>query len=148
MALEYGIGGTERPTDASEAISDLQQNKTLLIEKLTQDDPIKPKIVEGLTTVEDVFSHFQPACDVEFEDSEGVSVQETLSFSNLGDFGMKGITRQSDFLEGLNMQQAELLKVVKQLRSNKVLLKALQDGDSKMSFMSALQGLIDEIDNA
>lgn len=147
MPLEYGLGGTERPIDASEAISELQQNRTLMIEKLTFDDPVRPQVVEGLTSVEAVFEHYKPTCEVEFENEEGAQINETLSFSNLGDFGVKGITNQSDFLDGLNVQQLELLKVVKQLRSNKVLLKALQGAESKMALMSALQQLIDEIEN-
>ena len=54
----YGIGGTEVPGDASEAISEISQNRTLLIEQLTADAPFKPEIVEGLSSIDDVFNHF------------------------------------------------------------------------------------------
>lgn len=144
---EYGIGGTERPTETSEAISELQMNRTLVVEKLTQDEPIRPQVVQGLTTIEGVFDHFKPECEVDFENEEGVEESEMLRFTNLGDFGVKGITNQSEFLQGLNIQQSELQKVVKQLRSNKVLMKALQDSEAKESFMSALQELIKELDD-
>ena len=46
-----GIGGNEVPLDANEAIADIPQNRTLIAQKLTADDPIKPELVEGLTTV-------------------------------------------------------------------------------------------------
>ena len=55
-----GIGGNEVPLDANEAIADIPQNRTLIAQKLTADDPIKPELVEGLTTVEKVFEHFKP----------------------------------------------------------------------------------------
>ena len=40
----YGIGGNEVKVDASEAISDIANNKTLLVQKLTVNDPVKPEI--------------------------------------------------------------------------------------------------------
>ena len=62
--FEYGLGGTERPTDASEAFADLPMNKTLMVTKLTNDDPVKPVITPGLTNVEAVFDHFKPDVEV------------------------------------------------------------------------------------
>jgi hypothetical protein len=142
-----GIGGNERPTETSEALGALQQNKTLMVQKLTHDDPIKPKIVEGLTNTEAVFDHFKPTIDMEFTSEEGTTVKETLAFSNLGDFGSKGITNQSDYLKDLKSKQDEYLKIVKQLRTNKLLLTALKDSENKAAIISALENLKAELDN-
>ena len=68
--FNYGIGGNEVKGDASEAFADIQQNRTLMIEKLTDNAPVKPQIVEGLTNVEAVFEHFKPNVDVEFRITE------------------------------------------------------------------------------
>ena len=144
--FEYGIGGTERPVDASEAFADLPQNKTLMIQKLTGDDPVKPQVVEGLTTVEAVFAHFKPKVETAFAGADGSEVKEELAFNNLGDFGPKGLTRQSAFLQDLNLQQTELMKVVKQLRSNKRLVSAMQDPSAKAAVIAALQELAAELD--
>jgi hypothetical protein len=100
-----GIGGNEVPLDANEAIADIPQNRTLIAQKLTADDPIKPELVEGLTTVEKVFEHFKPHVNIDFEDAQGAMKKETLSFANLGDFGVKGITAQSSFLTGLETEK-------------------------------------------
>lgn len=143
----YGIGGTERPTDANEALGALPQNRTLFTQQLTHEAPIKPEIVHGLTNVESVFEHYKPEVEMEFTNEEGAEVKETLSFAHLGDFGSKGITNQSDFLKSLKNKQEELLKVVKQLRTNKLLLSALNDPDAKAAIMSALENLKTEIDN-
>lgn len=145
--FEYGIGGTERPTDASEAFADLPQNKTLMIEKLTNDDPVKPDIVKGITNVEGVFEHFKPNVDVEFEGEDGAEVKENLSFANLGDYGAKGLTRQSEFLQGLNLKQTEMNRMVKQLRSNKILISAMQTPEAKAAFVEVLKGLVAEIED-
>jgi len=144
----YGIGGTEAKGDASEAISDIPQNRTLMVEKLTAEPPIKPEIVEGLTSIDDVFTHFQPQVDVEFNDSEGVSRDEKLSFRNLADFGTKGIVAQSQFLQDLTAQKEQFFKIIKQLKSNKLLRKALENADTKEATLNAIYALIKEIEEA
>src|SRR5690606_30796621 len=129
MDNNYGIGGNEVQTDASEAFADIPQNRTLMAEKLTKDAPVKPEIVHGLQTIEQVFEHYQPNVAVDFEDAEGVSKKETLKFANLGDFGVKGITEQSTFLKDNSIKKEEFLKIMKQLKSNKILKAALADPD-------------------
>ncbi len=145
---EYGIGGTEVKGDASEAFAEIPQNRTLLCEKLTGDDPIKPEIAQGLQTIEDVFDHYKPKVEVEFEDSEGVGKEETLSFSGLSDFGMKGITAQSDFLKDLNIEKEQYQKIIKQLKSNKLLRKTLENPESKADLLGVMYALIKELEEA
>lgn len=144
----YGIGGTEVQGDASEAILEIPQNRTLLIEKLTANPPVKPEIVEGLTNIEEVFDHFKPKVGVDFEDSEGVSRREVMEFANLGDFGIKGLTAQSSFLQELTNQKELYLKIIKQLKSNKLLRKALENAETKTALLSAIYALVRELEEA
>lgn len=146
MDNTYGLGGNEVQSDANEAIQEIPQNRTLLVEKLTQDQPIKPVITEGLTTVENVFEHFKPAVEVDFESQEGISRKETLRFENLGDFGAAGITRQSSFLKNLNTEKDQYVKIIKQLKTNKILKTALTDPEAKQALMESLKALISEIE--
>jgi len=144
----YGLGGTEVKLDANEAIQEIPQNKTLFVEKLTSDTPIKPEIVKGLTSVESVFEHYKPHVDMEFETSDGITKKETLNFSNLGDFGVKGITSQSSFLKDLSTEKDQYIKIVKQLKTNKILKAALTDPEAKTALKSAIKGLIEELNLA
>lgn len=146
--FNYGIGGQEVPRDASEAIADIPMNKTLMVEKLTAEAPSKPKIVEGLKTVDEVFSNFKPSVSVEFQTEEGTTKNEQLNFSNLGDFGVKGITNQSNFLKDLELQKNEYAKIIKQLKSNKVLQNVLNNADTKTAFIQALHAMVQEIEDA
>ena len=66
MNDNYGIGGNEVKLDANEAIIEISHNRTLFAEKLTQQTPVKPEIVQGLTSVEDVFENYKPAVPVTF----------------------------------------------------------------------------------
>ena len=148
MAEKYSIGGTVVETEAFEAFADIPQNRVLLAEKLTSATPVKPEIVEGLTTVEQVFEHFQPEIDMAFETEDGVIRKETLYFKNLGDFGIKGITTQSNFLNDLTMKKEQYQKIIRQLKTNKLLKQALADPAFKKSFLDSLHALIRELEEA
>ena len=140
-----GIGGTEVKLDAFEAFQDIQSNRTLVAQKLTNKTPVKPEVVHGLTTVEEVFEHYKPSIDMSFESEEGLMAKETLNFKTLGDFGVKGITAQSAFLSDLNTKQDQYQKIIKQLKTNKLLKAALATPEGKENLMGALQALLAEI---
>lgn len=146
MLSNKGIGGNEVPLDANEAIVEIPQNRTLFAQKLTAEDPVKPELVEGLTTVEKVFEHFKPEIKVDFENAEGATQMESLQFSNLGDFGTKGITAQSNFLNVLETEKDQYQKIVKQLKTNKILKAALEDPDAKKALHDTLLLLIKELE--
>ncbi|GAA4153568.1 hypothetical protein GCM10022217_09470 [Chryseobacterium ginsenosidimutans] len=146
MLSNKGIGGNEIPLDANEAISEIPQNRTIIAQKLTAEDPVRPELVEGLTTVEKVFEHYKPEVKVDFEDANGAIKMESLRFKNLGDFGTKGITRQSNFLTGMETEKDQYQKIIKQLRTNKILKAALEDPEAKKALYETLQLLIKELE--
>lgn len=141
----YGIGGNEIKADASEAISDIANNKTLLVQKLTVNDAFKPEAVYDLKTVEDVFAHFKPQQSVDFETKDGSVKSEEFHFSNLGDFGVKQIVEQSAFLTDLNSDVEQYTKISKQFKSNKVLQSIAVDPESRQSLIKALSALLLEL---
>lgn len=146
MAIDnVGIGGNVVEGDANEALNEIPQNRTLIAGKLTPNAPVKPEVVEGLRTVEDVFEHFEPELKIPFEDKDGGTVNETLSFNNLGDFGKKGIINNSVFLKELEIESDQYKKIIKQLKTNKILKSALQDPDAKNALVQTIDALIKEI---
>jgi hypothetical protein len=132
--------------EVGESILEFPQNRTLMVEKLTNEGPPTPEIVNGLQTVDDVFEHFKPNVEVEFQDMDGVPKKETLNFRNLGDFGKKGITAQSDFLQNLNIQQEEYKKIVDQLKTNKLLRNIINEADAKKAMINAIYALLKELE--
>jgi len=144
--LEYEIGGNELKIDASEGISNIPDNRSMIVEHLTSEEPIQPEAVFGLNTIESVFTHFKPNVDVEFEDEEGQAVKENLRFGSVADFSIKKMTQQSEFLNKLSQEKDFYEGLVKQLRSNKVLQKAMQDSETKSAFISALEYLRKELE--
>lgn len=134
--------------DAFEAFQDIQSNRTLVAQKLTAMAPVKPEVVEGLTNPEDVFAHYKPSVEMNFENEDGVMVRETLHFKNLGDFGVKGITAQSTFLGDLNTRHDQYQKIIKQLKSNKLLKAALSTEEGRKNLSGALQALLAELNES
>lgn len=146
--FDYGIGGQERKLNVSESIVDIPQNKTLLIEKLTADPSFRPEVVEGLKTVGEVFAHFKPEQEVEFDTEDGSTINETIRFNSLADFSKKGIIAQSEYLQQLNMTFEDFQKYVRQLKSNKILKTMLENPDGKAAYMAAIQAMIRELEEA
>ena len=51
--FKYGLGGQEVPKEASEGMADIPMNRTLMVEKLTNDAPVKAQVVEGIDALLD-----------------------------------------------------------------------------------------------
>ena len=149
MAIyDYGIGGKEVNVDANESIADIPSNRTLLVQKLADEAPVSPETVYGLQTVEDVFEHFSPSVNVEMQDDNGEDVLETMRFKNLGDFNADKLKENSDFLSKLDVEKEQNIKIARQLSSNKALLKALANPETRQAILDLLQSSLDEVNNA
>jgi predicted component of type VI protein secretion system len=143
----YGIGGNEVKKDASEAISNIPANRTLLIQKLTDKTPVSPEAVYKLETVEQVFEKFAPKLDLEFQDENGSDVKETMNFKNLGDFNPKAMKENSQFLNKLNVEKEQNTKITRQLTSNRALKKALENPDTRAAIIATLEESLAELQN-
>ena len=144
--FNYGVGGSEVKVDANEAINEIQENKTLLVAKLTHEEPVNPEITAGLKTVDDVFNYFKPSVSVDQETPDGQIISENFRFGTLGDFSPKSITQQSPYLKNMNLQQEQYNKIVRQLKSNKVLKSMLDDEQAKYVFIEALKVVAQELE--
>ncbi|MDG1331758.1 MAG: type VI secretion system contractile sheath small subunit [Crocinitomicaceae bacterium] len=143
----YGIGGNEVKKDASEAISNIPSNRTLLIQKLTNETPVTPEAIYKLETVEQVFEKFAPKLEIEFQDENGSDVKETMNFKNLGDFNPKAMKENSAFLNKLNVEKEQNTKITRQLTSNRALKKALDNPETRTAIIETLEASLAELTN-
>ena len=149
MALyEYGVGGNEVKIDANEAIAEIPSNRTLLVQKLTEEAPLQPETIYGLETLEDVFERFQPSVELEFQDQEGNDIPEKLDFKGLSDFSAKKLKENSPFLSQLNIEREQYLKISRLLSSNKALLKSLSDEEAQAEIIQVLEASLVELEDA
>ncbi|MEO6328778.1 MAG: hypothetical protein ABIO55_07595 [Ginsengibacter sp.] len=135
------------PEPDGEGFVEISPNKTLFIQKLTNEDASKPEIVEGLQTVEQVFEHFKPACDVELNREDGSTTKENFQFGGLGDFDVKSLINQSAFLKNLNLENDAFLKILQQLKTNKSLKNVIENADTKAAFINSLKAMVAELDD-
>lgn len=134
------------PEPVGEGFVEISPNKTLFIQKLTNEDPIRPEIVEGLETVEQVFGHFKPNCDVELDKEDGSTTKENFQFGGLGDFDVKSLTNQSAYLKNLSLENDAYLKIIKQLKTNKSLKNVIENPETRNAFVNALKALAAELE--
>lgn len=134
------------PDPVGEGFVEISPNKTLFIQKLTNEDPIRPELAEGLQTVEDVFNYFQPNCDVELEREDGSSMKENFRFSGLGDFDIKNLTARSSYLKNLSLENDAYLKIIRQLKTNKSLKNVIENPETRSAFVNALKALANELE--
>ena len=144
--FNYGVGGNEVKVDANEAIAQIQENKSLIVSQLTTDESYTPEIVTGLKTVEDVFRHFQPSVEVQHEDEDGNAIDEEFRFRNLADFTPKNLVNNSDYLQKLSMEQDQYNKIVRQLKTNKILRNMLENEQSRAAFVDVLKNVAQELE--
>jgi predicted component of type VI protein secretion system len=145
--FDYQVGGNAVKIDASEGMADISMNRSLFVQKLTADDPVRPEAVYDLKTVDEVFEHFKPSVEVEFETQDGSTKGEELNFRSVADFKASNMTQQSAFLQGLNSEKEEYAKIMKQLKTNKLVKNVIENPETKEAFMAALQNLIQELDS-
>jgi hypothetical protein len=134
------------PDPVGEGFVEISPNKTLFIQKLTNESPINPEVIEGLQTVEQVFEHFKPECNVELDKEDGSTVKENFRFSGLGDFDPKNLTNSSAYLKNFSMENDAYLKMIKQLKTNKSLKNVIENPETKNAFVNALKALAAELE--
>ncbi len=144
--FDYQVGGNAVKIDASEGMADIPMNRSLFVQKLTADEPIRPEAVYDLKTVDEVFEHFKPNVDVEFETQDGSSKEEKINFNSVADFKSSNMVQQSAFLQGLNAEKDGYAKIMKQLKTNKLVKNVTENPETKEAFIAALQNLIQELD--
>lgn len=144
--FNYEIGGNEVKVDTSEAFGEIAPNKTLFIQKLTDNEPLRPEKVEGLTTVEAVFDHYKPNVNLNLNRQDGSTITENIKFNTLSDFGAKRLVQQSSYLRKLNIEREMYMNIIKQLKTNKTLKTTLDNEETRAAFVSALKNFVKELE--
>src|SRR6195952_1418342 len=143
--FNYDLGGNSVDVEVSEAMAEIAPNKTLFIQKLTADEPLRPQVV-NIQSVQQAFDHFKPNVDVEFSKQDGTTAKENLKFSNVGSFGLKSVVNESKYLKNVSSEHEAYLKIMKQLKTNKALKTVVENPETKEAFVNALRALAVELE--
>jgi hypothetical protein len=143
--FNYDLGGNAVDVEVSESMAEIAPNKTLFIQKLTADEPIKPQIV-NIQSVQQAFEYFKPNVDVEFSKQDGTTAKENLKFSDVGSFSLKSVVNESKYLKNVSSEHESYLKIMKQLKTNKALKTVVENPETKEAFINALRALAAELE--
>ena len=98
MAIDnIQLGGNIIREDSEQGITRIPENRTLMANQFTDDEPILPEVVEGLKTSEEVFNYFRPNVDVTFQNKEGQPVMEHFRFQKCSRFCCQGYDGKKSF---------------------------------------------------
>ena len=137
--------------DPGAKVNAIDANRTLIIDQYTSDADENPDLYTTPTTMKEVFEHFKPTVDVEFEDEEGASKPETLHFNQLSDFNADGgkgrLVKNSEFLYSIKIHADNTTKVRKQMEQNAKLRTIIKDDAAREDLKALLQDILNQLDN-
>lgn len=138
--------------DNGSKVNLLDANKTLLIDQFTSDATEEPELFENAKTMADVFDHFKPNVDVDFENENGETITETLHFNEMKDFDVNGgkgnLVSNSEVLSNIKLHADNASKVRKQIEQNSKLRAILKDSSARDDLKALLQSMLDELEQA
>lgn len=138
--------------DAGAKVNAIDANKTLVIDQYTSDASDEPDLFQDAKTMKDVFDHFKPSVDVDFENESGESVSETLHFNEMKDFDVNGgkgnLVANSKFLSDIKLHEDTAAKVRKQIEQNAKLRNILKDAQGREELRAMLQEMLNELEQS
>jgi predicted component of type VI protein secretion system len=143
----YGVGATSMPVETNVALGPLPENKTMVVQKLTQQTPDEAEMVKGLENMESVFQKFQPNIEIDFDNEDGSTKSDEIRFEKLTDFMPEKMIAKNEFLQDLNAQKEEFSNIHGKLKANTALQKVLANAEQKEAFIAVLNAYIQELEN-
>ena len=148
MSLRENFISDAPDEEAGGKVNAISQNKTLYIGQF-QEAVNEPELFQEATNINAVFEKFKPKVDVEFQDENGDTVEETLAFNEMSDFdannGNGKLVTNSSFLLDVKSNIEVNAKIKKQIERSKRLRDILGDNQSKEELRNVLQNLMDEL---
>lgn len=136
--------------DPGAKVNAIDANKTLIIDQYTSDAGEDPELFQEAKTMKDVFEHFKPSVDVDFESETGDIISETLHFNEMKDFEVNGgkgnLVANSKYLSDIKLHVDNAAKVRKQIEQNSKLRNILKDEKGREELRMMLRQMLDELE--
>lgn len=136
--------------DSGAKVNAIDANKTLIIDQYTSDASAEPGFFQDAKTIKEVFDHFRPSVDVDFQNAGGEMVSETLRFNEMKDFDVNGgkgnLVSNSPFLSDIKLHHDNAARIHKQIEQNVKLRNILKDAQGRAELRAMLQEMLDELE--
>lgn len=134
-------------TGGTEFFAKISQNRTLFVEHLTTESSVRPQVVYGLQTIDQVFDYYKPQVIVNVADTDGGMVEETILFNSIDCFNVLAIAKKSKATQQLQDRRDAAYEALHQLQKNQSLNKLLEDDEGKASFTTLVDLLIEALES-
>ena len=152
MAIRENFISDAPDEESGAKVNLIDNNKTLYIDQFTSDVQSEGWAFEqDIRSIDDAFNCFQPTVDVDFTDSDGNTVSETLEFKEIRDFEAQGgkgrLVENSNYLSGVKKELDSSTKMLKTIKQNRKLNDILKHAESRAELKDLLQSLLAELGN-
>jgi hypothetical protein len=139
VAIQKHIGGEHvRENDMTMPVEILGTDKTLFVAAMSEAagenlDPIPCK------TMSEVFQNFRPNVDISVEAEDGSIASSNLRFERVADFQPEAVIAQTPSLKALHQEMLVIKDLLNQLKSNKVLVRAVDSSDDRAAMLNGFK---------
>jgi len=147
MAVEkYSIGGVVTDNDSYNSLQDISCNRTLIALQLTAEESTTCAVVQGLTSIENVFDHYNPSITINLRTIDSQTVVQKILFRTMKDFSIDGITAQSVILRELAFSLEIYKEIVLIITKNSSLKSIIGNPARKKELVDILLILLKELE--
>ena len=139
MGKQSIIGANElKETDLSKSIEQLRYNRSMLVMPLNENAGQEPELTQ-CQTIKEVFERFKPEAEVTVRNEAGETEESKLEFRDIKDFTPESVIRMTPTLRNMKTEVAILQDLVKQVRGNATLRKALGKPEERDKLLAGLK---------
>ena len=139
MARKKHIGAEHvRESDKTMGVEVLRTDKTLFVASMNESAGENLDAAPCKTMAE-VFQTFRPNLDVSVTSEDGAAVSSNLRFERMADFQPENVIAQTPSLKAIHQELLILKDLLNQLKSNKVLRKAVDSPEERASMLKGFR---------
>jgi predicted component of type VI protein secretion system len=134
----------EKDTDLSKTIEMLRSNRTIMVMPLNENAGVDPELNQ-CQTIKDLFQAYKPEAEVSVRTEDGETEESRLQFKEIKDFSPDSVIRMTPQLQEMKTEIAVLQDLVKQVKQNATLRKALGKPEERKKLLEGLRVALDAI---
>jgi predicted component of type VI protein secretion system len=143
MGKQSIIGANElKDTDLSKSIEQLRSNRSILVMPLNENAGQEPELTQ-CQTIKEVFERYRPEAEITVRNEAGEAEESKLQFRDIKDFSPESVIRMTPTLRSMKTEVAILQDLIKQVRQNATLRKALGKPEEREKLLAGLKVAIE-----
>jgi hypothetical protein len=123
-------------------ISHMPANKVLFIQQLTAEPPIRPMLVPGLSSIQEVIEFYKPSSQAILNNFKGEKCEETLHFESMADFSPFMQADKIACIKKVELIKMEARKLAERLKVSVLFKSLMASPEEHRAFTQRLRSAI------